>query len=74
MNVYIIEVTPGDGWGESYFYVFRKLENAIAKMKEIAKAYNMTLDYDNYFAYRYGDYDIENHIMEVILHEEAFED
>jgi len=74
MNVYIVEVIPAQGWGESYFYVYHNIENARVKIAQLAEKYDMEL-YNPYFAMRYGaDYDREHHITEVILHEEVFED
>ena len=72
-DIYIVEVVPADGWGETYFYCYHNLENARAKIKEIADTNNMHL-YNPDFASRYGEFDRQHCIQAVKLSEELFED
>lgn len=59
--------------GETYFYCYHNLENARAKIKEIADANNMYL-YNPDFASRYGEFDRQHRIQSIKLSEELFED
>ena len=72
-DIYIVQVVPADGWGEDYFYCYHSLNNARAKIKEIADANDMYL-YNPDFASRYGDFTREKHIQQVKLSEKWFED
>jgi len=72
-DIYLVEVVPADGWGETYFYAYHNIDNARAKIAEIAEENEMVL-YNPDFAARYDGADRQHRIAEAKLSEEMFED
>lgn len=72
-DVYIVHVHPADGYGEDYFYCYRILDNARAKIAELADKFGLYL-HNSDFAARYDSFDKEHKIKEIRLSEEWFED
>ena len=70
---FIVQVHPAEGWGEDYFYCYHNLDNARAKICEIAEICGLELLNPD-FAARYDDFDRDHRIKEVSLSEEWFED
>lgn len=73
-DIYIVQVCPAPGWGEDFFYCYHSLDNARAKIAELAEEYNMEL-LNSDFAVRWDDYyDVHHRIEEVKLSEATFRD
>jgi hypothetical protein len=73
VDFYIVQVCPAHGWGEDYFYCYRSLDNARAKIAELAETFDMELLNPDFAAY-WGEFTKEYHILEVKLSEGIFED
>lgn len=72
-DFYIVQVVPAAGWGEDYFYGYRSLENARAKIAELTGKFELDMLNPD-FAARFGDFDRTHRITEVKLSEGWFED
>lgn len=72
-DVYVVTVRLADGYGKGYCYCYRNLDNARAKVAELANKFGLYLHNPN-FAARYGFFDNEHKIAEAELSEEWFED
>ena len=72
-DIYIVQVIPANGFGADYFYCYHNLDNARAKIAELAEKFDLYLHGPD-LAARYGNFDRNYNIAEIKMSKECFKD
>ena len=72
-DFYIVQVYPADDWGGDYCYCFHDLDNARAKVADLAQTYDLEVQTPD-CAIRFKSFDENHEIKMVALTEGRFED
>lgn len=73
---YLVIVVPADGWGSPWYEMYRTLDKAEHRVKELAKKYDMELMYWScgLEAERFGDFDRQHYLAQITTEHLYYDD